>query len=182
MANTNDDVKSKMAELNDKFNSSGKEDSSKIAAAIEAMPKGSAIAAPVASAQTSHSLTKKTYYSRGDGSRYIFWDGGIAIFQGGQFEFDPANVPIDYFPPDGRAGKNGAPMTPEEGWERRARELEYVCTIPNPVFSKVQVPLFKSDSVPLREVGHSGGGTAEHGGVGMVGSFQVGSLLQQSRG
>jgi hypothetical protein len=124
----------------------------------------------VKSAILSKSPTKKTYYSRLDGARYCFADGGVATFTGGQFEFDPAVVDADYFPPEGKG-------TAEECWVKRHKELEYVCTIPNPVFSAVPVEVQRSDSKVLREVGHAGGGS-----VGIVGSFAAQSMLKQSNG
>ena len=128
------------------------------------------------SAILSDSPTVETFYSRGESSRYIFSDGGVAIFMGGQYKFDPANVPEDYQPPY----VNGKQDTPEEGWAKRHRELKYVCSTPNPVFSLTPVPLHKSDAHVLREVGHAGGGTASS--VGMLGSFQTAALLKASNG
>ena len=120
-------------------------------------------ATAVASAALSKSPTKKVYYSRLDGCRYVFSDGGVATFIGGRFEFDPAVIPEDYMPMTGK--------TPEEGWALRFKELEYQVNNPNPVFSKNPVEIQRSDAVVLREVGHSGGG------VGMVTSFQMQNLL-----
>lgn len=120
-------------------------------------------ATPVQSATLSKSPTKKTYYARLDGCRYVFQDGGVAVFVGGRFEFDPAVVPEDYMPLTGK--------TPEEGWAQRHKELEYQVNTPNPVFSKVPVEIQRTDAHVLREVGHAGGG------VGLVTSFQAQALL-----
>jgi len=128
------------------------------------------------SAVDSKSATVETFYSRGESSRYVFTDGGVATFMGGQYKFDPATVPEDYSPPF----INGKQDTPEEGWARRYKELKYVCGVPNPVFSLVPVPVHKSDAHVLREVGHAGGGTAST--VGMLGSFQVAGNLKPSVG
>lgn len=125
-------------------------------------------ATAVPSAILSKSPTKKTYYSRLDGCRYVFSDGGVAVFIGGRFEFDPKVIPEDYMPMTGK--------TPEEGWALRFKELEYQVNTPNPVFSKVPVELQRSDAVVLREVGHAGGG------VGMVTSFQMQNLLANGAG
>lgn len=119
-----------------------------------------------------HSPTLVIFYSRGDGSRYCFEDGGVALFNGGRYEFDPAVVADDYIAPPARVGDRQ--KTREEGWQRRFEELNYVCGIPNPVFSKIPVPVHKSDALVMREVGHSGGG------IGLVGSFQAASNLRQS--
>ncbi len=127
------------------------------------------VAAP--SAVMSKSPTKKSYYSYLDGARYYFADGGVAIFQGGIYEFDPDNVPDDYVPPEGKEVK--------ESWGKRFRELEYVCSIPNPVFSKVRVPLHRSDAIVLREVGHAGGSAAPAVGTGLVSSAQMTSMFNQ---
>jgi len=130
-------------------------------------------AVAVASDVFSKSPTKITYYSRMVGTRYCFRDGGVAVFQDSTFQFDPVHIPADYMAPP--------TMTREAGWKQRHEELEYVCTVPNPVFSKVPVPVMKSDAVVLREVGHAGGGTATSG-VGLVGSFAAQNLLAHSAG
>lgn len=138
-----------------------------------AQAKGIDTASPAPSAVASKSPTVECFYSRGLASRYIFWDGGVAEFTGGRYYFDPKVVPEDYSPPL----KQGKEVTPEQGWELRYKELIHVCTIPNPVFSRVPVPLHVSDAVVLREVGRPGGGTATPGGVGIVGSVDMQALL-----
>lgn len=122
--------------------------------------------------EKSKSSTLVTFYSRGDGSRYCFEDGGIAEFKGGFYEFDPAVIPDDYIAAPAKAGQ--PQITREDGWKRRFEELTYVCKIPNPVFSSVLVPVHKSDAHVMREVGQAAGG------IGLVGSFQAGSNLKQS--
>lgn len=120
----------------------------------------------VKSATLTKSPTLVTFYSRLDGSRYIFADGGVAIFTGGVFEFDPQNPDPEYVPPEGKG-------TVEECWDKRFKELQYVCKVQNPVFSAVPVAVQRSDSRVLREVGHAGGG------IGIIGSTQLQDLMQR---
>ena len=115
---------------------------------------------------------KHTFYARLDGCRYCFSDGGVAMFLGGIYEFDPDNIPSDYIPPEGKG-------TVEECWARRLKELIYVCTVPNPVFSLTPVEIHRSDAKVLREIGSPGGSIAASG-VGLVGSFHVAGNLQSS--
>lgn len=138
-----------------------------------------AIAANLAASQQFNKQVIKSkgvvvFYARGDGSRYCFEDGGVAEFVGGRYEMNPDVVADDYIAPVARTGQ--AQQTREQGWARRFEELTYVCNVPNPVFSAVPVPVHKSDSMVLREIGHSGGG------IGMVGSFQTGQNLKASNG
>lgn len=103
-----------------------------------------------------------TYYSRYNGSRYYFADGGVAIFAGGKYEIDASNP------------RNAL----------RVDELEYVVDAPQPIFSRVPVRIVKSDSKRMRAVDRASDGvqaedefdedqnmpTQQLSGVGMVNS------------
>lgn len=77
----------------------------------------------------------KVYYSRYNGCRYYFQDGGVATFTGGRYEIDAAN-------PDNAL---------------RVKELEYVMDASSPLFSRTQVRMARSDSIQLRAVDRAGG-------------------------
>lgn len=77
-----------------------------------------------------------TYYSRYNGSRYYFADGGVATFAGGKYEIDAANP------------RNAL----------RVDELEYVVDTPQPIFSRVPVRIVKSDSKRMRAVDRASDG------------------------
>lgn len=77
----------------------------------------------------------KVYYSRYNGCRYYFQDGGVATFTGGRYEIDAGN-------PDNAL---------------RVKELEYVMDASSPLFSRVQVRMMRSDSLQLRAIDRAGG-------------------------
>lgn len=78
-----------------------------------------------------------TYYSRYNGSKYYFSDGGTATFWGGKYEIDAANP------------RNAL----------RVEELEYVVDNGHqPIFSRVPVRIIKSDSKRMRAIDRASDG------------------------
>lgn len=99
----------------------------------------------------------RTYFSRYDGAKYYFHDGGIAVFIGGEYQID-SSIPEN---------------------ELRVKELEYIVDVNQPIFSRTKCVVIKSDGKVLRDIGMAGGGV-DPGTVGMLGSVQAAASSARS--